>query len=83
MKKEVAALMVEVLAGGGARPSPALENTAGSLLPPLTEIRRVAADIAFAVGIEPQENGVAPLMSGRTAPASASGAVVVHLLVGV
>ena len=82
MKKEVAALLVEVLADAGACPSPAL-NTAGSLLPPLTEIRRVAADIAFAVGIEPQENGVAPLMSGRTAPASASGAVVVHLLGGV
>ena len=43
--------------------SPALKDDAASLLPPLTEIRRVAADIAFAVGIEAQKNGVAPNLS--------------------
>jgi len=40
--------------------SPALKDASGSLLPPLTEIRRVAAEIAFAVGIEAQKDGVAP-----------------------
>jgi len=40
--------------------SPALRDSSASLLPPLTEIRRVAADIAVAVGIEAQKNGVAP-----------------------
>lgn len=40
--------------------SPALKDASSSLLPPLTEIRRVAAEIAFAVGIEAQKDGVAP-----------------------
>ena len=40
--------------------SPALKDASGSLLPPLTELRRVAAEIAFAVGIEAQKDGVAP-----------------------
>ncbi|HTU32481.1 MAG TPA: NAD-dependent malic enzyme [Candidatus Acidoferrum sp.] len=40
--------------------SPALKDASASLLPPLTDIRRVAADIAFAVGIEAQKDGVAP-----------------------
>jgi malate dehydrogenase (oxaloacetate-decarboxylating) len=40
--------------------SPALNDPAASLLPPLTEIRRVAAEIAIAVGIEAQKDGVAP-----------------------
>ena len=40
--------------------SPALKDSSASLLPPLTEIRRVAADIAFAVGIEAQKDSVAP-----------------------
>src|SRR6201998_2608379 len=40
--------------------SPALKNPSASLLPPLADIRRVAAEIAFAVGIEAQRNGVAP-----------------------
>jgi len=39
--------------------SPALKDSSASLLPPLTEIRRVAAEIAFAVGVEAQTNGVA------------------------
>jgi len=40
--------------------SPALKDPSASLLPPLTDIRRVAAEIAFAVGIEAQKDGVAP-----------------------
>jgi malate dehydrogenase (oxaloacetate-decarboxylating) len=40
--------------------SPALKDPSASLLPPLTEIRRMAAEIAIAVGIEAQKNGVAP-----------------------
>jgi malate dehydrogenase (oxaloacetate-decarboxylating) len=40
--------------------SPALKDASASLLPPLTDIRRVAAEIAFAVGVEAQKDGVAP-----------------------
>jgi len=40
--------------------SPALKDPAASLLPPLTDIRRVAAQIAVAVGIEAQKDHLAP-----------------------
>jgi malate dehydrogenase (oxaloacetate-decarboxylating) len=43
--------------------SPALKDPSASLLPPLTEIRRAAAEIAFAVGSEAQKDGVAPKAS--------------------
>jgi malate dehydrogenase (oxaloacetate-decarboxylating) len=43
--------------------SPALKDSSASLLPPLTDVRRVAAEIAFAVGIEAQRDGVAPRLS--------------------
>jgi len=43
--------------------SPALKDPSASLLPPLPDIRRVAADIAVAVGIEAQRDGVAPKLS--------------------
>ena len=43
--------------------SPALKDSSASLLPPLTDIRRVAAEIAVAVGIEAQKDGVAPGVS--------------------
>jgi malate dehydrogenase (oxaloacetate-decarboxylating) len=46
-----------------AESSPALKDTSDSLLPPLTEIRRVASEIAFAVGMEAQKDGVAPKIS--------------------
>ena len=39
--------------------SPALKDPFASLLPPLTDLRRVAADIALAVGIAAQNDGVA------------------------
>jgi malate dehydrogenase (oxaloacetate-decarboxylating) len=43
--------------------SPALKDPSASLLPPLTDIRRVAAQIAIAVGIEAQKDGLAPKLS--------------------
>ena len=43
--------------------SPAIKDPAASLLPPLPQIRKVAAEIAFAVGIEAQKDGVAPKLS--------------------
>lgn len=48
-----------VLAGN----SPALKDSSASLLPPLTDIRRVAVEMAIAVGIEAQKGGVAPKVS--------------------
>jgi malate dehydrogenase (oxaloacetate-decarboxylating) len=42
-----------------AKNSPALEDPSASLLPPLTDLRRVAAEIAVAVGIAAQKDGVA------------------------
>ena len=43
--------------------SPALKDPSASLLPPLTDIRRVAAQIAIAVGIEAQKDGLAPKLA--------------------
>ncbi|HYZ85049.1 MAG TPA: NAD-dependent malic enzyme [Bryobacteraceae bacterium] len=43
--------------------SPALKDASASLLPPLTDIRRVAAEIAIAVGMQAQQDGVAPKVS--------------------
>ena len=43
--------------------SPALKDSSASLLPPLTELRKVAAEIACAVGLEAQKDGVAPEIS--------------------
>jgi len=43
--------------------SPALKDSSASLLPPLTDIRRVAAEIAVAVGLEAQKDGVAPKLA--------------------
>jgi malate dehydrogenase (oxaloacetate-decarboxylating) len=40
--------------------SPALKDPSASLLPPLTDIRRVAAEIALAIGLEAQKEGFAP-----------------------
>ncbi|HEY6972141.1 MAG TPA: NAD-dependent malic enzyme [Candidatus Angelobacter sp.] len=42
--------------------SPALNDPCASLLPSLTSIRRVAAEIALAVGLQAQKDGVAPQM---------------------
>lgn len=43
--------------------SPALKDPSASLLPSLTDVRRVAVEIAFAVGLEAQRAGVAPTTS--------------------
>ena len=43
--------------------SPALKNSSASLLPPLSDIRRVAAEIATEVGMQAQLDGVAPKLS--------------------
>jgi malate dehydrogenase (oxaloacetate-decarboxylating) len=40
--------------------SPALHDPSAQLLPYLTDIRRVAAEVAFAVGLAAQQEGVAP-----------------------
>jgi malate dehydrogenase (oxaloacetate-decarboxylating) len=42
-----------------AQNSPALKDSSASLLPPLTDLRRVAAEIATAVGIQAQNDGAA------------------------
>jgi malate dehydrogenase (oxaloacetate-decarboxylating) len=43
--------------------SPALKDPSASLLPPLTDLRRVAAEIAVAVGITAQNAGIAASVS--------------------
>ena len=56
--------------------SPALKNPAVSLLPPLTAIRRVAAEIAIAVGMQGQKDALAPkLAEDELTPASDEDAV--------
>jgi malate dehydrogenase (oxaloacetate-decarboxylating) len=45
------------------RNSPALKDSSASLLPPLTDLRRVAAEIAIAVGLEAQKDGLAPKLA--------------------
>ncbi len=42
--------------------SPAIKDSSASLLPPLIDIRRVAAEIAIAVGMHAQKEGLAPKM---------------------
>jgi malate dehydrogenase (oxaloacetate-decarboxylating) len=46
-----------------AESSPALKDSSASLLPALRDIRRVAAEIATAVGLQAQQDGVAPKVS--------------------
>jgi malate dehydrogenase (oxaloacetate-decarboxylating) len=43
--------------------SPALKDSSASLLPALTDVRRVAVEIAIAVGLEAQRSGLAPKVS--------------------
>lgn len=43
--------------------SPALKDPSASLLPPLTDLRRVAAEIAIAVALEAQKGGLAPKLA--------------------
>jgi malate dehydrogenase (oxaloacetate-decarboxylating) len=55
--------MMLAAAGALAVNSPALKDSSASLLPPLTDIRRVAAQIAVAVGMQAQRDGVAPSLT--------------------
>jgi malate dehydrogenase (oxaloacetate-decarboxylating) len=55
--------MMLAAAGALAEHSPALKDSSASLLPPLTDLRRVAAEIAIAVGMEAQKDGVAPKLA--------------------
>ena len=43
--------------------SPALKDSSASLLPPLSDIRRVAAQIAVAVGMQAQKDGLTPKLT--------------------
>ena len=52
--------MMRAAARALAQNSPALKDTSAALLPPLTDLRRVAAEIAVAVGIQAQKDGGAP-----------------------
>lgn len=58
--------MMQAAARELAKYSPALENPDAPLLPPLHDLRRVAAEIAMAVGIEAQRAGLAPLTTSET-----------------
>lgn len=61
--KRVTDAMMLAAARALATNSPALKDPSASLLPPLTDIRRVAAQIAIAVGMEAQKEGHAPKIS--------------------
>jgi malate dehydrogenase (oxaloacetate-decarboxylating) len=57
--RRVTDLMMLAAARALAASSPAIKDPSASLLPPLTDLRRVAAEIALAVGTQAQEDGVA------------------------
>jgi malate dehydrogenase (oxaloacetate-decarboxylating) len=58
--RRVTDAMILAAARALAESSPALHDTSASLLPPLADLRQVAAHIATAVGLEAQRAGVAP-----------------------
>jgi malate dehydrogenase (oxaloacetate-decarboxylating) len=61
--RRVTDAMMVAAARSLAEHSPILEDSSASLLPPLTDIRRVAVQIAIAVGVEAQGEGLAPKTS--------------------
>ena len=61
--RRVTELMMLAAAQALAEHSPALKDASASLLPPLTELRRVAAEIAVAVGMQAQKEGLAAMVS--------------------
>src|ERR1700719_1005544 len=61
--RRVTDAMMLAAAGALAVNSPALKDSSASLLPPSTDIRRVAAQIAVAVGMQAQRDGVAPSLT--------------------
>jgi len=58
--------MMQAAARALAEHSPALESAHSPLLPPLHDLRRVAVEIAMAVGLEAQRAGLAPLTTSET-----------------
>jgi malate dehydrogenase (oxaloacetate-decarboxylating) len=58
--KRVTDAMMLAAARALAENSPALRDSSASLLPALTDVRRVAVEIAAAVGAEAQKAGLAP-----------------------
>ena len=58
--KRVTDAMMLAAARALAENSPALHDSSASLLPALTDVRRVAVEIAVAVGVEAQKAGLAP-----------------------
>jgi malate dehydrogenase (oxaloacetate-decarboxylating) len=58
--------MMRAAAHALAEHSPALGDPGGSLLPPLHDLRRVAVEIAMAVGLEAQRAGIAELTTSET-----------------
>src|ERR1700757_1007977 len=61
--RRVTDAMMQAAARALAANSPALKDPSASLLSPLKDSRRVARDIAVAVGIQAQKDGVAPKLS--------------------
>jgi malate dehydrogenase (oxaloacetate-decarboxylating) len=61
--RRVTDAMLQAAARALAANSPALKDPSASLLSSLKDSRRVARDIAFAVGIQAQKDGVAPKVS--------------------
>ncbi len=57
--------MMRAAARALAENSPALKERSAPLLPPLRDLRRVAAEIAVAAGLQAQKDGVAPLIPGE------------------
>ena len=58
--RRVSDAMMLAAARALAENSPALKDSSASLLSPLNDIRRVAAEIALAIGLEAQKEGFAP-----------------------
>jgi malate dehydrogenase (oxaloacetate-decarboxylating) len=58
--------MMQAAAHALAQHSPALTDPGASLLPPLHDLRRVAVEIAMAVGLEAQSAGLAPLTTSES-----------------
>ncbi len=61
--RRVTDAMMQAAARALAANSPALKDPSASLLSPLKDSRRVARDIAVAVGIQAQKDGVAPKLA--------------------
>ncbi len=72
--RRVTDAMMQAAARALAEHSPALQDAQGALLPPLSDLRRVAVEIAMAVGLEAQREGLAPLTTSETLREAANAA---------